>query len=455
MGIAEEETRVDGEHRSLRQRLKQLLGSEFVFDEHHTLRHLSVDGIQPRMVAAPADAEEMAKLVQFLAGESLTMTVRGGGTGLGQGHPPTRLDVLILTSRLDQTEPPDPQTLTVTAGAGIRLDEFEHRLAPSGLCLPINPPATDLATLGGVIACNASGPRRLRHGTMLDLCKEITLVNSRGEIVTTQPAPPPGLDATRLVIGSLGTLGVIVAATVRLKPRPEKLQALLASFSALAPALAAADALLALGETPAFLELVAPEAVRRMNPLPEGVALPQDKFVLAVAAEGGKIRVKELIEAERGCLSKAGAETIADLDHGIEWELDYILQELYAEHEGILVQVSLPRSRLGEFLDRVPTLNGLPGLRLGRMAHAGMGLAHLVLQPERDLAWPEELPQVMSRVRELVAKLSGRARLLNAPTELKAKLPALDRDPVEDQGRDRLRQEWDPNHLFTPGRLAS
>ena len=446
---------MDGSHKSLRQRLKQLLGSEFVFDEYRTLRHLSVDGVLPRMVAAPADAEEMARVVEFLAEEDLAMAVRGGGTGLGQGHPPTRLDVLILTSRLDRAEPPDPQTLTVTAGAGIRLDEFDHRLAPSGLGLPINPPATDLATLGGVIACNAAGPRRLRHGTMLDLCAGITLVNARGEIITTKPAANPGLDATRLVIGSLGTLGVIVAATVRLQPRPEKLQALLASFPALAPALAAADALLALGETPAFLELVAPEAIRRMNPLPEGVALPHGKFVLAVAAEGSKERVKELIEADRACLLRAKADTVADLDHGIEWELDYILQELYAEHEGILLQVSMPSARLGEFLDRVPTLNGLPGLRLGRMAHAGLGLAHLVLQPERDLGWPEELPQVISHVRELVAKLSGKMTLLFAPTALKAKLPVLDRDEAEDQGRRRLKQEWDPHNLFNPGRLAS
>lgn len=456
MGTSDKGSKVDGSHKSLRQRLKQLLGSEFVFDEYRTLRYLSVDGVLPRMVAAPADAEEMARVVEFLAEEDLAMAVRGGGTGLGQGHPPSRLDVLILTSRLDRIEQPDPQTLTVTAGAGIRLDELDHRLAASGLRLPINPPATDLATLGGVIACNAAGPRRLRHGTMLELSAEITLVNARGKTLSTREATlssPAGPDLTRLVVGSLGTLGIIVAATVRLEPQPEKLQALLASFPALDSALAAADAILACGETPAFLELVAPEAIRRMNPLPEGVDLPHGKFVLAVAAEGGKERVKELIEADRACLLRARAETVADLDHGLEWELEYILQELYAEQQGILLQVSMPRARLSEFLSQAPSLNGVPGLGLGRMAHAGLGLAHLVLQPERDLDWPEELPQVISHVRELVAKLSGKMTLLFAPTALKAKLPVLDRDEAEDPGRRRLQQEWDPHHLFNPGRL--
>ena len=442
--------------RTLRQRLKELVGAEFVFFEFNELRHFRVDGVLPRAVAAPADAEQLAGLVDFLGKEGLSMAGRGGGTGLSQGQPPSRLDVLILTLRLDRIQEPDPQNSAVAVGAGIRLDELEHRLAGWNQRLPLNPPSTDLATLGGMIACNAAGPWRIRHGTMRERSLGIKLVNARGEIISTRESPGPnlaGLDLTRLLIGSLGTLGIMFEATVRLEPRPAKLQALLAAFPTLASALAGAEGILGLGETPAFLELVGPEAIQRMNPLPEGVALPRDQFVLAAAAEGGKDRVAELIEAYRADLSRSGAETIADLDHGIEWELDYILQELYAETEGILIQVSVPKANLAPLFNRVSALNADRGIRIGRMAHAGSGVAHLVLQPALDQGWPSQLPQVAADLADLAADLAGSLAVLSAPTAVKAQLPSLGLDGAEAEGRRRLKQEWDPHNLFNPGRL--
>ena len=448
---------MDSSHRTLRQQLKELVGVEFVFEEFRDLRHFAVDGVSPRVVAAPADAEETAKVVTFLADAGLSMAARGGGTGLGFGHPPKRLDVLLLTSRLDRIQTADPHNRLVAAGAGIRLDELEHRLAAWKLRLPLNPPSTDLATLGGVLACNASGPQRLRHGTMRERSVEIKLVNAQGQIISSREGRvphQPGLDLTRLLIGSLGALGILVEATVRLEPLPEKLQALLAAFPELEPAMAAAEALLSSGETPAFLELVAPEALRRMNPLPQGVDLPQGRYVLAVAAEGAKSWVAERIAQDRACLRRAGAESIADLDHGIEWELDYILQELYSEEEGVLLQLAVPRPNLTQLLRQALSVPLGDGLRLSRMAHAGVGVAHLVLQPDEDRGWPSGLNRTIADLRSLAQALGGSATVLNAPTAVKAELPIFGPDSAEIEALRRLKREWDPNDLFNPGRIA-
>ena len=448
---------MDSAHRTLRQQLKALVGVEFVFEEFSELRHFAVDGVAPRVVAAPADAEETAKVVAFLAEAGLSMAARGGGTGMGFGHPPKRLDVLLLTSRLDRIQSLDRQNHLVTAGAGIRLDELEHRLAYGKLRLPVNPPSTDLATLGGVLACNASGPRRLRHGTMRERSVEIKLINARGQIISsaeTRVPQEPGLDLTRLLIGSLGAVGIMAEATVRLEPLPEKLQALLAAFAELEPAMAAAEALLASGETPAFLELVGPEALRRMNPLPEGVELPQGRYVLAVAAEGAKSWVAERIAQDRDCLQRAGAESIADLDHGIEWELDYILQELYAEAEGVLLQLAVPPPSLTRLLGQVLSVHRGNDLRLSRMAHAGVGVAHLVLQPGEDRGWPPGLDRTIADLRALAQGLGGSAMVLNAPFAIKAELPIFGADSAETEVLRRLKREWDPQDLFNPGRIA-
>src|ERR687883_1494657 len=150
--------------------------------------------------------------------------------------PPRRLDQIIETTGLNRVVEYEPADLTVTVEAGMRFAELQQRLAEEGQFLALDPPAAEGATIGGVIATNASGPLRFAYGTARDLVigtrvanPDGTLTRAGGRVVKNVA----GYDLTKLYIGSLGTLGVIVELSFKLAPIPPVLSTVVGSFGGL------------------------------------------------------------------------------------------------------------------------------------------------------------------------------------------------------------------------------
>jgi glycolate oxidase FAD binding subunit len=182
----------------------------------------SIDGVLPALVVEPGTAAEVAAVLADAHGLGLTVVPRGSGTKLDWGAPPRRADVVLDTRRLDRVVEHAAGDLVATAQAGVRLDALQGVLAASGQRLALDPPEPG-ATLGGIVAAGASGPRRHRFGTARDLLIGVRVVladgtaaRSGGKVVKNVA----GYDLGKLFAGSLGTLGVVVEATFRLHPRP-------------------------------------------------------------------------------------------------------------------------------------------------------------------------------------------------------------------------------------------
>jgi glycolate oxidase FAD binding subunit len=149
--------------------------------------------------------------------------VRGGGAQLGLGFPPVGGDILLSTAALARLVEHTPGDMTATVQAGLRLADLQRALGGAGQWLALDPALPPAATVGGIVATNASGPRRLRYGGVRDQIIGVRVVRPDGTIakgggkVVKNVA---GFDLPKLITGSLGTLGVIVAATFRLYPLP-------------------------------------------------------------------------------------------------------------------------------------------------------------------------------------------------------------------------------------------
>ncbi len=182
----------------------------------------AVDGVPVAMVARPGSVEEASQVLAGAAADGLAVAFAGGGSKLGLGNPPERADLLVSTERLDQVLEHAAGDLVVRAQAGVRLADLQAQLAPAGQWLALDPPEPR-ATVGGVVAANASGPRRLRYGTVRDLIIGITVVLADGTVahaggkVVKNVA---GYDLAKLFCGSLGTLGMIAEVIFRLHPLP-------------------------------------------------------------------------------------------------------------------------------------------------------------------------------------------------------------------------------------------
>jgi glycolate oxidase FAD binding subunit len=184
----------------------------------------AIVGVVPSSVAEPATLDEATEVVAACARDQRHLAFAGGGTELGLGAPPERLDVLLRTTALDRIVEHAPLDQIVTVECGARIGELQRTLAAHGQRLSIDPPWADRATVGGVVASNAFGALRTRYGSIRDLIIGISFVRADGARVRgggKVVKNVAGFDLPKLLTGSLGTLGLIATATFRLHPLPE------------------------------------------------------------------------------------------------------------------------------------------------------------------------------------------------------------------------------------------
>jgi glycolate oxidase FAD binding subunit len=184
----------------------------------------AIVAVAPRRVFEPRSTDECLDIFRAACARKLALAVVGGRTELGLGAPPARLDALVCTGRLGRIVEYAPSDQVVIAEAGMTLSTLQATLAEHGQRLACDPPLADRATLGGLLATNGFGPLRTRFGSLRDLIIGVSIVRADGTIargggkVVKNVA---GFDLPKLVVGSLGTLGMIATAAFRLHPLPE------------------------------------------------------------------------------------------------------------------------------------------------------------------------------------------------------------------------------------------
>jgi len=182
----------------------------------------AIDGVRPRFVVEPGSVEEVSALLRLSHRAGLAVAPRGGGTTLGWGATPRRLDLILSTARLNHVLEHAAGDLVVRAEAGVTLETLQAAVGTAGQRLALNPPEVG-ATLGGIVAANPSGPLRLRYGTVRDLLIGVTVVLADGTVAKAGGKVVKnvaGYDLCKLFTGSLGTLGVVVETIWRLHPLP-------------------------------------------------------------------------------------------------------------------------------------------------------------------------------------------------------------------------------------------
>jgi glycolate oxidase FAD binding subunit len=184
----------------------------------------TIAGTEVGSTVAPVDVREASAVLAAAAAEGSTVSFAGGGTELGFGYPPERVDLLLRTEHLCGVVEYAPADMVVEVEAGIPLAALQKVLAGEGQRLALDVPHAELASIGGLLACNTFGPRRARFGTLRDLIVGVSLIRADGSRVRgggKVVKNVAGFDLPKLAVGSLGTLGMIATATFRLHPMPE------------------------------------------------------------------------------------------------------------------------------------------------------------------------------------------------------------------------------------------
>ncbi len=416
-----------------------------------------VDGLRPSLVAEPGTVEEVAAVMRAASQGGLRVVVRGDGTKLGWGAPPSAVDLVLATTRLDRVLEHASGDLVVRAQAGVRLADLQRELTPAGQMLALDPPEAG-ATLGGVVAAAASGPRRLRYGTPRDLLIGSTVVlpdgtvaHSGGKVVKNVA----GYDLGKLLAGSFGTLAVLVEVIFRLHPLPAARGMVVAEVATPERAGSCVRALLASTLVPSAVELDWPDAAGAgaLSVLVEGVAPGVEAQTGAAArllGEHGSARVLEPGEVDAAVATLGALPWAADRP-GAGSEASGAGSDGAPAPAGVLgVKVTCVPSDLPGALAALWEVAGAHGLDAQVSGHAAVGVLRAALRGGDAAAQAA-----------FVADLRGRLALGGAALVVQEAAPQVKRavdvwGPAGDALglMRRVKRQFDPAGVLSPGRFV-
>lgn len=431
----------------------------------------AVDGVEPAAVVRPGSAEEVAEVVRFAAAENLALVACGARTKLGIGMPPRRYDVALDLTRLNRVAAYDPGDLTLSVEAGLTLRALDEVLARHAQFLPLEAPFASRATVGGTIAAGVDSPLRQGYGTPRDYVLGMEVVTGDGRAAKSGGRVVKnvaGYDLHKLMLGALGTLGVLTRLNFRTFPLPPARRGFLAGFPGPAGAL---DLRARIGASALHLdtlEVLSPELAQIFaGSAPEALGLeparpdasPSPSAWTLAASFGGHPAVLERCARDLTRMAEqAGATRVGVLDDAERLPVWNRLREsvplmLAASPAAVILKVGVLPTRIGATLDalrRAATVEGLPSAALAR----GAGVIYLGLLPERaGDASLEPLARACAEAFQASAALGGSAGVPWCPAGLKAAVPVWGAERAEVELMRKLKQVFDPHAILSPGRF--
>ena len=412
-----------------------------------------VDGRSPEAVAFPRSKEEVAAILLAAAEAEMPVTPWGGGTKMGIGAPPQRWGLVLALRRLNRLLEHEPGDLTATVEAGMTLGALQRELGGRGQWLSLDPAHPDEATLGGILSSNAAGPRRHLYGSCRDLLIGVTVVTAAGALVKgggKVVKNVAGYDLPKLFIGAFGTLGVVVEATVKLRPRPDADRLVVARFASLKEAGVAARAVMGSDLLPSALDLVDGESLRAL-------ALDgADGAALLIGVDGIPEQVDwQCAEVER-ILRVQGLVDARVLDGNARdavWRARGGLgRGAFPETASVMKWVVLP-SQVADVMEQGAAVAQRAGLPAALAAHAGVGVVEAVLAGGRG-GDATAVAGVLTEWRALVSAAGGQALVESAPLAVKERVPVWDDPGPALRIMQRIKFQLDPAGLLNPGRFV-
>jgi glycolate dehydrogenase FAD-binding subunit len=430
--------------------LQQQAPSVFLSTEVEILRQYAVDGVQPLLVTIPNTVEEIAEVVALAKQHHLTALAHGAGWHMNQGGLPEHIDIVISTQRLTRVLEHEAPDMTCHVEAGITLASLQTQLAEKGQCLSLDPPGKEQITLGGLLATNASGPKRLRYGTARDLVIGLRVVQANGDIARSGGRVVKnvaGYDLNKLYIGSMCTLGIIAEANLKLHPLPAAERTLLLAFTNAEDAMQTVTAILGSQLIPGAIELIDAAAASDMTDF-FGLNLPTNGYTLAVNFEGSIAAIERQVDETR-LLARSHGALLGD---ELEGEAQESFWNAIREHmQGALTcKIVLQVTQVAAYLRAIAQVCQRHDIEAATVAHAGNGILYVELRPSD--ATPR-LVTAIAELRLLAQEARGSLVVERCPVDLKRSISIWGEPKSDFYMMQRLKQQFDPTGTFVSGRF--
>ena len=448
------------------ERLKSMVPAErFSTGESHLELHAKDQSqhpaCRPHAVVWPVEVQEVSRILSYANKHRIPVTGWGSGSSL-EGNPiPVCRGVVLDFSRMNRVLAMRAGDFQVDVQPGVIYQDLNRQLRHEGLFFPPDPGAR--ATIGGIIANNASGTKTVRYGSTKDYVRRLTVVLATGEIVETgtrASKSSSGIDLIHLFVGSEGTLGIVVEATLRLAALPVEISGAIVTFSDVETAADTVFQIMRSGLDPAALELLDPACIAVINH-ERGLGLDVAPSVFVELHGTSLSQLEETMEVltevcrECGCTDfrpGSGRQQWGEL-----WKARHELGEMIVRrHPGCGIQtvdVAVPLTAYPQLVSAARQALEGTGLTSYIISHAGNGNIHLNLVGHNDdaRAW-EKIDAISNQLVLKALEVGGTATGEHGVGIGKKKYMAAEHGRGL-QWMKQIKHLFDPNGILNPGKI--
>jgi len=446
--------------------LLAVLPPDCVLSREEELRPYECDGLTafrqlPMLVVLPRTEEQVRDVLRVCQGLEVPVVARGAGTGLSGGAMPHASGVVLSLARLNQILQLDPAARLARVQPGVRNLAVSEAAAPYGLYYAPDPSSQIACSIGGNVAENSGGVHCLKYGLTVHNVLRVRGYTIEGELLElgSNALDGPGLDLLAAVIGSEGLLMVVTEVTVRLVPRPQLAQLVMASFDDVGKAGDAVAAIIAAGIIPAGLEMMDRKATAAVEPFVNaGYDLDAAAILLAEADGTPEEVAEQIVEIER-VVRESGATAITVSASEAErlrfWSgrknafpaAGRVSPDYYC------MDGTIPRKNLGQMLRAIAQMEQQHGLRCMNVFHAGDGNLHPLILFDANVPgeW-QRADRFGAQILELCVQLGGTITGEHGVGVEKINSMCVQFSPRERAAFFALKHAFDPDGLLNPGK---
>ncbi|HEX4985389.1 MAG TPA: FAD-linked oxidase C-terminal domain-containing protein [Burkholderiales bacterium] len=408
-------------HADLVAQLSAALPPACLLHEREDLKPFECDGMTayqrlPLMVALPENEDQVREVLRICHRGRVPVVFRGAGTGLSGGALPYAHGLLLVMAKMKRILDIDPVARTARVQPGVRNAAISEAAAIHGLYYAPDPSSQIACSIGGNVAENSGGVHCLKYGLTVHNILKLRVVTIEGELleVGSDGLDSPGYDLLALMTGSEGMLGVVTEVTVKLLPRPEKAQVVLAAFDDVLKAGQAVADVIGAGIIPAGLEMMDRKATAAVEQFVHAGYPLDAAAILLCEADGTAEEVAGEIARVKAVMEKAGATEIrVSRDEGERlryWAgrkaafpaVGRILPDYYC------MDGTIPKKRLPYVLKRIDELSEKFGLQCANVFHAGDGNLHPLIMFDAAVGDQNERAQAYgAAILELCVEVGG------------------------------------------------
>lgn len=449
--------------------LKDIVGkrnySDNAVDKYIYGSDASIHKSLPFVIVRPGSTKEIQEILRYANKEKVPVIPRGAGTGESGSAIPIDSGIVLDLKRMNRVKQIRISDMLCKVEPGVVNDDLNRELKDYGFFFPPTPGSGKVCTIGGMIANNASGIRAIKYGATRDFVLGLKVVLPEGDLVslgTQTIVHASGYQLERLMVGSEGTLGVIVEATIRVKPLAEKRAAGRAMFHKLEDAGKAISTIVARGVTPSALEILDSIVIQSVNKVFD-VGLPDVDSIVLFECDGSKACIDEEVSKVKEVFKECGSFSIEVSDDSQKmeelWKIRSSAFPATSRYKEGLVRVAIaedvtvPVSRVAELMSKIHKIGSKNNLLIGSYGHAGEGLIHTVLliNPESSRDW-EKTKNAASQIFDLAQSMGGTTSGEHGIGISKAPYFKKERKEALEMMR-RIKKALDPNNILNPHKL--